>query len=206
MERESNNDSGKYLGLLAAAGLIWIGVKVFRKGMKEGQQESSSSSASIITPNTPTKMTIGEAMKYMSPKATSRTINKLFVHCAATKEGVDVTTDTIKKWHLARGFNDIGYHYVIYRDGSIHKGRTENTVGAHVSGQNSNSIGICYVGGLDSKGNPKDTRTAAQRDTMLALLRALKTRYPNAVIYGHRDYANKACPCFDAKTEYKNII
>ena len=190
--------------IIAAVGLIGVGLYMIRRGAKQGTTDSNN--GTVITPNTPTNMSIQEAERYMSPKATSRSINRLFVHCAATKEGVDVTTDTIKKWHLARGFKDIGYHYVIYRDGSIHQGRKENVAGAHVSGYNKNSIGICYVGGLDSKGNPKDTRTPAQRDTMLALLRALKKRYPSATIYGHRDYANKACPCFDAKKEYKNIV
>ena len=181
--------------IVAALGLIGVGIWAIRRGMKPGAVDQKY----VYT------MTPDQAEKYMSPRATSRTINKLFVHCAATKEGVDVTTDTIKKWHLARGFNDIGYHYVIYRDGSIHQGRKENVVGAHVSGQNSNSIGICYVGGLDSNGKPKDTRTPEQRNAMQALLRALKRRYPGAVIYGHRDFANKACPSFDAKTEYKNL-
>lgn len=190
--------------IIAAVGLMGVGLYMIRRGVKQAKTDSNN--GTVITPYTPTNMSIQEAEKYMSPKATSRSINRLFVHCAATKEGVDVTTDTIKKWHLARGFNDIGYHYVIYRDGSIHQGRKENVAGAHVSGYNQNSIGICYVGGLDSKGNPKDTRTPAQKDTMLALLRALKKRYPSATIYGHRDYANKACPCFDAKTEYKNIV
>lgn len=144
-------------------------------------------------------------VQYLSPKASSRKIDKLIVHCTATKEGQDVDVNTIRQWHKERGFNDIGYHYVIYRDGTIHKGRVEDVIGAHVTGQNTNSIGICYVGGLDEYGNPKDTRTPEQKKSLEAILRALKKRYPNATIYGHRDFANKACPSFDARREYMNI-
>lgn len=143
-------------------------------------------------------------VKYLSPKAT-RNIDKLIVHCTATPEGRDVTVDEIRKWHLDRGFNDIGYHYVIYRDGSIHQGRIEQTIGAHVTGQNTGSIGICYVGGTDAAGNAKDTRTPEQKKSLEAILRVLKKRYPNATIYGHRDFANKDCPSFDARREYMNI-
>lgn len=136
-----------------------------------------------------------------------RVINKLIVHCSATPEGRDVKTETIKNWHVnGNHWKDIGYHYVIELDGSIHKGRDENVVGAHCSGQNANSIGICYVGGVAKDGKtPKDTRTDAQKQSLLKLLRKLKAKYPNATIHGHRDFAKKACPSFDAKTEYKSL-
>jgi N-acetylmuramoyl-L-alanine amidase len=77
-----------------------------------------------------------------------RDIKEIIVHCSATPEGKDYTVATIREWHLARKFNDIGYHYVIYRDGSINKGRSEDIAGAHCTGHNSNSIGICYIGGM----------------------------------------------------------
>jgi N-acetylmuramoyl-L-alanine amidase len=135
-----------------------------------------------------------------------RNIKELIVHCAATPEGKDYTVADIKKWHLARGFNDIGYHYVIYRDGSIHKGRSEDVIGAHCTGHNSNSIGVCYIGGVATDGKtPKDTRTAAQKSTLLSVLKQLKAKYPNAKIYSHKDFANKACPSFDATKEYANL-
>ena len=90
----------------------------------------------------------------------TKRIKQVILHCSATPEGKDVTVDTIREWHLARGFNDIGYHFVIYRDGSIHQGRNIDTVGAHCTNQNSNSVGVCYIGGLDkSAKNSKDTRT-----------------------------------------------
>ena len=134
-----------------------------------------------------------------------RNVDLLIVHCTATPEGQEYSNDTIRKWHLARGFNDIGYHYVIGLNGDIRKGRDESVVGAHTKGYNSRSIGICYVGGLDKDGKIKDTRTPAQKASLLKLLRELKVRYPKAAIHGHREYAAKACPCFDARGEYKNI-
>jgi N-acetylmuramoyl-L-alanine amidase len=135
-----------------------------------------------------------------------RTIKEIIVHCAATPEGKDYTVADIRKWHLARGFNDIGYHYVIYRDGSVHKGRSEDVVGAHCTGHNTNSIGVCYIGGVATDGKtPKDTRTAEQKSALLGVLKQLKSKYPNATIHSHKDFANKACPSFDATTEYKNV-
>ena len=136
----------------------------------------------------------------------ARKIDKIIVHCSATPEGKDYSVDTIRKWHLQRGFSDIGYHYIIYRDGSIHTGRDESVIGAHCKGHNSNSIGVCYIGGCASDGKtPKDTRTTEQRQSLLKLLKELKVKYPKASIHGHRDFANKACPSFDATKEYSSI-
>ena len=134
-----------------------------------------------------------------------RRIDKIIVHCSATKAGQDFRAKDIDAWHKAKGWKGIGYHYVIDIDGTVERGRDDAAVGAHCSGHNAHSIGVCYVGGLDRNGKPKDTRTPAQRSAMLDLLYLLKQQYPDAVIYGHRDFANKDCPCFDAKNEYKNI-
>ncbi len=135
-----------------------------------------------------------------------RIINKLIVHCSATREGMNVSKDTIRDWHLARGFNDIGYHFYIDLDGNIHKGRDIAKIGAHSKGQNRSSIGICYCGGVESDGKtPKDTRNEAQKEALLCVLRTMKAMYPDAVIHSHRDFANKACPSFDATEEYKNL-
>lgn len=135
-----------------------------------------------------------------------RKISKIIVHCSATIEGQDIKTRTIRDWHvLGNGWDDIGYHYVIELDGSLHVGRDEDIIGSHCKGHNSESIGICYVGGLDKNGRPKDTRTDAQKSTMLSLIKRLKAKYPGAIVYGHNNFSSKACPCFDAKEEYKNV-
>jgi len=142
-----------------------------------------------------------------------RVINEIIVHCSATREGKNYTVADIKRWHITpvskggRGWSDIGYHYVIHLDGSVHKGRDVNTSGSHCVGHNTHSIGICYVGGCEAYDGrtPKDTRTQAQKKSMLDLLKELKKLYPNARIRGHRDFANKACPSFDATKEYSNL-
>lgn len=137
-----------------------------------------------------------------------RSISEIIVHCSDTPEGRDNTVADITAWHKARHFRTIGYHYVIYRDGSIHQGRPEEDVGAHCKegGHNRHSIGICYIGGRTADGKDyKDTRTPEQKEALLSLLRQLKARYPNAQIYGHRDFSSKPCPCFDAKAEYRSL-
>lgn len=135
-----------------------------------------------------------------------RDIDKIIVHCTATPEGRRVTVQEIDNWHRNRGWKGIGYHYVVYLDGSVHKGRDEHRTGAHTVGQNAHSIGVCYVGGVAKDGKtPKDTRTEAQKQALVTLLKELKTKYPNATIHGHREFAAKACPSFDAKYEYRNI-
>ena len=134
-----------------------------------------------------------------------RKINKIIIHCSATCAGVDYTVDDIRRWHRKRGFSDIGYHYVIYRDGSIHKGRPLESIGAHCSGQNAKSIGICYIGGMSRNGLlPEDTRTEAQRRALDVLVSDLVNRFPYVTIHGHNEFANKACPCFDVSAEYQS--
>ena len=135
-----------------------------------------------------------------------REINKIIVHCSATREGENYEVAEIRKWHLARGFNDIGYHFYIDLYGEIHKGRDISKIGAHCKGHNRNSIGICYCGGVEADGKtPKDTRLECQKESLVAVLRTLKAMYPNAVIHSHNDFANKACPSFNATKEYENI-
>ena len=142
----------------------------------------------------------------MTLKKSRRRINEIIVHCTATPEGRDYTVADIRQMHKAQGWVDIGYHYLIYRDGSIHEGRNVDLVGAHCQGHNAQSIGVCYVGGVARDGKtPKDTRTAAQKDALIHLLMQLVCLYPDATIRGHRDFAAKACPSFDATREYKNL-
>lgn len=135
-----------------------------------------------------------------------RTITEIIVHCTATAEGRGYNVADITRWHKARGFATIGYHYVVYRDGTIHAGRDVNAIGAHCTGHNAHSIGVCYVGGCAADGKtPKDTRTGAQKTALVALLKRLRSIYPQATIHGHREFAAKACPSFDAYNEYKSL-
>ena len=131
-----------------------------------------------------------------------REINKIIIHCSATPEGREHTVKDIDSWHRQRGFSMIGYHYVIYLNGEIHEGRPLKLSGAHTLNHNSNSIGICYIGGMttDMK-EPKDTRTKEQKESLTRLLDKLKEDYPKATIHGHNEFANKACPSFNVQTE-----
>lgn len=130
-----------------------------------------------------------------------RKIDKIVVHCSATETGRDFQAKDIDGWHRARGFARIGYHWVVRLDGRVEAGRPETTVGAHCLGQNRNSIGVCYIGGLKG-GKPCDTRTQAQKRSLERLMAIIRARYPEATVHGHREFAAKACPCFDAAAEY----
>lgn len=134
-----------------------------------------------------------------------RKINKIIVHCSATKEGNNVTASTIDQWHKDRGWRCIGYHYVVTLDGTIEYGRSIYETGAHVKNQNEGSIGVCYIGGLGSSMEAKDTRTPEQKESLLLLLKTLKKMHPAATIHGHNEFSTKACPCFNANEEYCNI-
>lgn len=135
-----------------------------------------------------------------------RKINEIIVHCTATPEGKDFKAADIDKWHKQKGWDGIGYHHVVDLDGTVEPGRPESKVGAHCYGHNQNSVGVVYVGGVASNGKtPKDTRTPQQKAALVKLLTELKHKYPGVTIHGHRDFAAKACPSFDATTEYKNI-
>ena len=135
-----------------------------------------------------------------------RKINEIIVHCSATAEFRDFGAADIDRWHKAQGWDCIGYHYVVRIDGTIEEGRPVERMGAHCKGHNANSIGVCYIGGLTEDGKtPNDTRTAAQKAALLSLIRRLKSNYPGAKVYGHRDFAKKACPCFEAREEYSEI-
>jgi N-acetyl-anhydromuramyl-L-alanine amidase AmpD len=136
-----------------------------------------------------------------------RRINLIILHCSATKITQDFPVESLEACHKARGFKTIGYHYYITKDGQMHQCRPEDMIGAHARRYNAHSIGICYEGGLDANGNPDDTRTPAQKHALITLLRSLKVDYPDAEILGHCDlpWVKKKCPCFDARSEYKNL-
>ena len=130
-----------------------------------------------------------------------RLINEIIVHCSANGPSCTFGAKEIKAVHLARGFSDIGYHYVIKRDGTIERRRAISHPRAHCKGHNAHSIGVCYIGGLDADGNPVDNRTPEQKASLNKLLLNLVRMY-HCKVFGHNDFANKACPCFDAKKEY----
>ena len=148
-----------------------------------------------------------------------RAITLIIIHCSAVRPDQTSSAAQIDTWHRERGFKlGIGYHYVIRRDGTIELGRPEWQIGAHCVNHNAHSIGVCYEGGLDIRGQPADTRTAEQKQTMRRLLEQLHERYPRAMIVGHRDLIatprsdlqvrkspGKDCPCFDAVHEYADL-
>ncbi len=126
-----------------------------------------------------------------------RKIDSIILHCSATPEGKDFTLEDIDRWHRQKGFAKIGYHYIIYRDGTVKTGRLVNEVGAHCVGHNLHSIGICYIGGCAADGKtPKDTRTPQQKASLQQLLTQLHREFPEAKLYGHYQFAHKACPSF----------
>jgi N-acetylmuramoyl-L-alanine amidase len=137
-----------------------------------------------------------------------RKITHIVIHCSATPEGRPHTAADIARWHRELGWASIGYHYVIRLDGTVELGRPVSQAGAHVSGYNTTTIGICYVGGLDrTTWQPKDTRTEEQKRSMRTLVVALKGVFPDAEVLGHRDFPNvrKACPCFNVRRWWKSV-
>ena len=134
-----------------------------------------------------------------------RKIRQIILHCADTEEGKDFNVHDIDRWHKQRGWAAVGYHYVITESGKLQQGRILEAQGAHCLYHNKESIGICYIGGR-RKGRLCDTRTKAQRLTMERCVKELLTRFPDAVVCGHRDLDHrKACPCFDV-TEWAEQV
>lgn len=184
-----------------------------------GPRTLAAMGISAITPSSSTsslalsQVTACYAGKTITLKKSKRSIDEIIVHCTATPEGQPRTVEQIRQDHIRnRGFADIGYHLVVYRDGSVHEGRNVDIVGAHATNHNAHSIGVVYVGGVENDPKkaykdlkPKDTRTEEQKASLLSLLMDLRKLYPTARIIGHRDVSSKACPSFDAKTEYRKI-
>ena len=137
-----------------------------------------------------------------------REINKIIVHCSGTPEFKEFDVNDIRTWHVdGNGWSDVGYHYIVKLDGVIENGRPESKIGAHVKGNNRDSIGLCYIGGMNRDMTKwLDTRTDKQKEALLQILKDLKQKYPGAIIYGHKDFTKKKlCPSFDAKKEYQYI-
>lgn len=208
------NKAGRY-------GLLVDGVfgKKTEAAVTNFQRANSLSVDGIVGAKTWSKLGY-ETTDEVSPGG--RTINKIILHCTATPEGEDFSIESINNSHKARKFSYyidpdtmekcyIGYHYIILRDGTIIRCRPENVRGCHTSNHNYDSIGIAYIGGCPARSvkdwnkKSKDTRTDAQKAAIIKLVRELKGKYGNPEVYGHRDFAAKACPSFDARIEFKNF-
>lgn len=140
-----------------------------------------------------------------------RDLNRIILHCSATKEGREYSVETIRKWHTdprpkGRGWSDIGYHYVIHLDGSVSQGRPLDRSGAHTKGHNADTVGICYIGGIDKEGKPKDTMTPEQNKAFRMLVLSLRTLFDaNMTIHGHNEFSAKACPSFIVKEKFADM-
>lgn len=131
------------------------------------------------------------------------TIDTIIIHCSATTPAMDISVEDIDKWHKERGWDMIGYHYFVDLKGDTHQGRSIETIGAHAKGNNHNSIGICYAGGVDENQKPADTLTKSQRDAISNLIISLGLilQKPLKVI-GHNELSTKACPSFDVAEKF----
>lgn len=128
-----------------------------------------------------------------------RKIDKIIIHCSATKPNQDIGVKQINKWHKANGWSECGYHYIVRLNGEIEVGRPLDKPGAHCKGQNRNSIGVCLIGGLDASMESKNTFNKKQFTALKSLLASLQNSYPNVGIHGHNEFSSKACPCFSIK-------
>lgn len=154
-------------------------------------------------------------------------IDAIIIHCSATQTGQDLRAKDIDRMHRARGFSQIGYNFIIDIDGTVENGRPLNIDGAHCNSKgfsgltyNKHSVGICYIGGLDVRGRPTDTRTEEQKTALRELVAKLCKSYPIIELLGHRDTSPdmdgsgeiepneyiKACPCFDVRNEFSNFL
>ncbi|MEP9397932.1 N-acetylmuramoyl-L-alanine amidase [Mesorhizobium sp. KR2-14] len=173
---------------------------------KPGRPEPDKSAMAQSVPAAPTVSVLAAPPPNVASLVlldTARPISEIIIHCAATPEGKDFTVDHIRAWHKARGFSDIGYHYVVYRDGRVMVGRPVGQVGAHVEGRNTGTVGVSYIGGVSSDGKTaKDTRTDAQRASLLWLVAQLVSKHRGIrKVSGHNEYAAKACPSFDVRKD-----
>lgn len=135
-----------------------------------------------------------------------REIELIVVHCSATRPSQDIRAADIDRWHRERGWQGIGYHYVIPRNGALETGRKHEQVGAHVRNFNQRSLGICLAGGINGQGQPDCNFTAEQWRTLAELVRTLRRQYVGADVVGHRDLdSGKACPCFDVGAWAKGL-
>lgn len=123
----------------------------------------------------------------------------IFVHCSATKPSMNWGVREVRQSHKERGFLDVGYHFIIKRDGTVEAGREESSIGSHAKGYNHNSIGVCLIGGVNDRMKPEANFTPAQMAALRSLLVTLLAKYEGSVLRAHHDVAPKACPSFDLK-------
>lgn len=144
-------------------------------------------------------------MTYKSNTKSRPKTDFIVVHCSASAPSVNADAAMIDRWHRQQGWQCIGYHFVIKRDGTVEEGREVDKIGAHVADWNTVSVGICLSGGVDAAQKPEDNFTLAQFAALEKLLKELKIKYPSAVIQGHRDFPKvaKACPSFDVRAWLK---
>ena len=145
--------------------------------------------------------------------------NYIVIHCSATPPQKNVTAALIDSWHRARGWNGIGYHFLIRRDGLIENGRHPDEAGAHVKNFNMQSVGVCLAGGVNNEGRSEDNFTSEQWESLCHLVQTLTLMYPNAEVLGHRDLSPdldgdgiilkhewmKDCPCFEVRAWWENV-
>ena len=183
------------------------GFPAFTKAVVAFQHDRGLKQDGIVGPKTiaALRLAVSQSKPVQGPifgELAKRNIDEIIIHCTATPEGKDFTVADIRQWHKNAGWSDIGYHWIVYRDGTIHIGRPEKLIGAHVSSRNRNTLGVVYIGGVTDKFVPKDTRTPEQRAALLTLCKALLARYPKIKrISGHNEYARKACPSFDVQKD-----
>lgn len=199
VQKGSTGDRVKLLQILLSIEVTGTFDEKTDEAVRQFQRENNLTEDGIVGKNTLQKLT---GLKY--PR--HRWITEVVVHCTATEEGEEHSAKEIDRWHKARGWNGIGYHYVIHLDGSIEEGRNIDLSGAHTVGHNSNSIGVVYVGGYRN-GEPADTRTPEQKASMMRLLRELMWLNSLAIakIRVHNEFAKKACPCFTKAQLHKEL-
>ena len=163
-------------------------------------------SAPVCTPRARPVLT--RAPRTTRRSTVDRDVNEIILHCSATREGQHIDVDTIRRWHVqGNGWSDIGYHFVVYLDGTVVPGRPLHRSGAHVRGRNKASIGICYIGGCEADGKtPKDTMTQEQELSVRNLVVALRASHGDLALRGHNEFASKACPSFQVADKFCDIL
>jgi N-acetylmuramoyl-L-alanine amidase len=141
-------------------------------------------------------------------RITMRDLKRIILHCSATAEGKEISLETIRKWHVeGRGWSDVGYHFLIHLDGDIESARPLDKSGAHTRGHNGDSIGICYIGGVDADNNPKDTMNDCQEEAFRELVFSLRmVSDEDLTLHGHNEFSSKACPSFKVSEKFSDIL